>query len=507
MRLASSPIEASVVFSKAVLLAITLLRCQLSTALVVRGAPGVQRDAPLRSQIIPRAEEGGTLVVATRTRGKYKCKTRNPSWECLKADITFPTVECLKKDMRTCGIVGAKTIFDSFGDRTDEVTPFRDQKEGVMFDDAMEDDWWRKMHENPTFQLRDPSRQRAFIARFIEAMAEMSRGEVYLAVPGDIITIGGAYASPNNRKHTFWHDLWFPRLQRNPLVTRVTLVDITTKEHNQQTFPQHEGWLPSDKRYPELQYNQQLADDLLEGRHKTKRTNSPPKPEIEDIKDFIFRTYMRQRVRTPNRWISRPSPSSPWHPTDDGWLESRDIKKQADNTLEPRYNKKQAHKIFEFRNTTVPADEIPHPRNITLPADEISQPRNTTLPADEISHPRNTTLPADEISHPRNITLPADEITHPRNITLPADEISHPRNITLPADEITHPRNITLPADEVLGPGNDRKERMETLPKTLFIIHDQDHRRQVLKGFVGQFFRRVVTPNIDGLEEVFTPEA
>ncbi len=264
MRLTSSPIGASMVLSKALLVAIALLECQPVTAMVATTAAGFRRDISASSPIIPRANERSTFDPAASAGSKTECKMTNPSWECLKPEVRFPTVECLKKDMRTCGIVGDKTIFYYFGARAAEVAPFRDQKNGVMFRDVMDDDWWKRLQANPAFRLEDQARQRLFIARFYEAMADESHGEVYLTVPRDIIRAGGAYVLPKNRPDNLWHDLWFPRLQQNPHVTKVTLVDITTTEGNRQTFPEHQGWLPLDDKYPELPYNNELADKLLE---------------------------------------------------------------------------------------------------------------------------------------------------------------------------------------------------------------------------------------------------
>lgn len=64
-------------------------------------------------------------------------------WACASRNIDFPTVECLKKDMETCGNVSSgPSIFYSFGAETVDVRkPIRDTMEpkGVMWNDAL--DW------------------------------------------------------------------------------------------------------------------------------------------------------------------------------------------------------------------------------------------------------------------------------------------------------------------------------------------------------------------------------
>ena len=80
------------------------------------------------------------------------CKNRPPGqpdwapdggWACMK--VNFPTVECLAADMKACGNVGDNSIFYSFGARTDDTRPFRDQlnPRGMIFNEALDEELFK----------------------------------------------------------------------------------------------------------------------------------------------------------------------------------------------------------------------------------------------------------------------------------------------------------------------------------------------------------------------------
>lgn len=214
-------------------------------------------DAQTRSDILPR-----TVFLGP------KCKRENIEFECLKDHISFPTYDCIRKDLRACGLVGANSIFYSFGADYKDVKVFKDSKKGVVYNDAMGDEWWLLLGATPRFQLAYQPRQDVLTARFSQAMASLTRGETFLALPADFMghwTWRGAYTIPNpDGKMNMWRSFEFPQLQRNPLVTKITLIDVTTKDSNgKHTFPQRVGWLPDNEfKYPRINFNYGEAKDL-----------------------------------------------------------------------------------------------------------------------------------------------------------------------------------------------------------------------------------------------------
>lgn len=186
------------------------------------------------------------------------------TWACEDPNLDFPTVECLVEDMRTCGVVGnngASTVFYSFGVGTPETRPnVRDKltPKGVMFNDGLlsDGDWYTKVAENRRFNIADPTvmsdptknsfnmkRQNIFVARYSEALARASAGEVFI-VYRDRVGLGGkdgdldgAYqldipADPNsgnpeqkNPLPNAWRTYEFGTLQRNSAVTKITGVE------------------------------------------------------------------------------------------------------------------------------------------------------------------------------------------------------------------------------------------------------------------------------------------
>lgn len=165
-----------------------------------------------------------------------KCKHRPAQWACSHPEISFPTVECLAADMKTCGTVGTgPSIFYSFGATTVEVrTGFRDKIDprGVMWNDALDEQYLDEVLKarQADFRLDLPNRLTVYTARYAEALATVASGEVFFAVKHYDGDGGGkgAYQLPDQTKVTnVWRAYEFPTLQRNKAVTKVTSIDIS----------------------------------------------------------------------------------------------------------------------------------------------------------------------------------------------------------------------------------------------------------------------------------------
>ncbi|KAL8726756.1 MAG: hypothetical protein Q9181_005935 [Wetmoreana brouardii] len=170
-------------------------------------------------------------------------------WACQASDIDFPTVACLVADMQTCGLIGAggrSTVFYSFGATTVEArTKFRDtlNPKGVMFNDALDADYWDNVLNLPKFHMDQSARMTILVARYAEAMATVSTGEVFFVVQKYNGDGGGhgAYQLPTDTTNpNVWRAYEFPTLQRNPAVTRVTSVDLSNNQN------QHVDWQPNN---------------------------------------------------------------------------------------------------------------------------------------------------------------------------------------------------------------------------------------------------------------------
>ncbi len=170
-------------------------------------------------------------------------------WACQASNIDFPTVACLTADMRTCGLIGQggrSTIFYSFGATTVQArTRFRDtlDPKGAMFNDALDEDYWNSVINVVNFHMDDPDRQEVLVARYAEAMATVSTGEVFFVVKNYNGDGGGqgAYQNPlpGDTKPNVWRLYEFPTLQRNDLVTKVTTIDLSDN------LERHVDWQPN----------------------------------------------------------------------------------------------------------------------------------------------------------------------------------------------------------------------------------------------------------------------
>ncbi|KAI4175505.1 MAG: hypothetical protein LQ343_001705 [Gyalolechia ehrenbergii] len=175
-------------------------------------------------------------------------------WACQASDIDFPTVACLVADMKTCGLIGAggrNTVFYSFGAPTAQArTKFRDtlSPKGVMFNDALDADYWNKVVNLTRFHMDQSTRKPVLVARYAEAMATASTGEVFVVVQKYNGDRGGkgAYQLPTDTTNpNMWRAYVFPTLQRNSAVTSVTSVDLSDN------LNRHVDWQPNNND-PEL---------------------------------------------------------------------------------------------------------------------------------------------------------------------------------------------------------------------------------------------------------------
>ncbi|KAH8586001.1 hypothetical protein B0O99DRAFT_695901 [Bisporella sp. PMI_857] len=218
--------------------------------------------------------------------GKWECKgkPKDGVWESSKANLdSMPTVQDIVHDIKTCGLVGSMpTLFYSFGITTAQAREWRDNTEhglggkGIMFNDALDDDWWKMVEK---FKPIPPLRDKALVARFSAALAIASRAEIFLVTGSEVANGGGAYTVPHDPKN-HWRKWEFPKVQRNALVTRVTVVDGGTSPFNRKL-----GWLPfHEDKYPGLPEND--ADNEDTGKippgaaTATKSQPSTPKPTV-----------------------------------------------------------------------------------------------------------------------------------------------------------------------------------------------------------------------------------
>ena len=171
-------------------------------------------------------------------------------WQSAQNAPYFPTVNDIKTDMLRCGNIGqtGPTIFYSFGTRTPEARGFRDTLTpvGNMFNDVLPGDWFVGSGSvGEAINIVAADRQALLVARYGQAMAELSKGEVFLVVPpfADPYTppLDPPGVTPN-----VWRNYEFPTLQRNTDITQVTRVI------NAPPYDRSPGWLPNDPKYSEL---------------------------------------------------------------------------------------------------------------------------------------------------------------------------------------------------------------------------------------------------------------
>lgn len=135
--------------------------------------------------------------------------------------------------MQACGNVGsAPTIFSTFGAATVQVRKgLRDTMDpkGIMWDDALPREFMDMVNgrKKTQFKLDVPQRKVVFNARYAQAMAELSSGEVFLGVLNYDGDFGGQGAYQNVRsgdrpEDNVWIQWEFPHLQKNPHVEKVT---------------------------------------------------------------------------------------------------------------------------------------------------------------------------------------------------------------------------------------------------------------------------------------------
>lgn len=176
------------------------------------------------------------------------CETKYPGpWQSAQNGAFFPTVNDIKTDMQRCGNIGqtGPTIFYSFGAKTIEARGFRDSLEmkANMFNDALPTGWFTDVGNAVNLVAAD--RQALLVARYGQAMAELSNGEVFLVVPpgSDPYTI--PRDGPGERPNV-WRHYEFPTLQRNTAITQVTGVI------NAIPYDRNTGWLPNNPNYADL---------------------------------------------------------------------------------------------------------------------------------------------------------------------------------------------------------------------------------------------------------------
>ncbi|KAF3021007.1 hypothetical protein E8E14_010700 [Neopestalotiopsis sp. 37M] len=172
------------------------------------------------------------------------CQNESPpgGWACQQAEITFPTLECIKADLATCGLINSgSTVFYSMGATTVATrTGLRDKlsPRGIMFNDAMGQRWWQIVGGNPGVDGSRPdfnlvgqqARQDYLRNLFAIAMAQSSSGEVFLVTGSRTSAASdpgppGIFQNPIQLPN-IWRQMELPNLQRNPDITAITHVDM-----------------------------------------------------------------------------------------------------------------------------------------------------------------------------------------------------------------------------------------------------------------------------------------
>ena len=218
----------------------------LKARLVNRQASSVATSAAVAPTTVCTTE---TLAIACALPNDLwqPCSTGYTGpWDCASNGATFPTTENIMSDMIKCGNIGKSgpTIFYSFGATTTEARGFRDtlSPRGVMFNDALPGAWTIDVGNAVNLAAQD--RQALLIARYGQAMASLSKGEVYFVAPAS----ANPYTIPNDLPNV-WRSYEFPTLQRNTgdnAITRVTSVVNTPP------YAQSLGWQPNDPQFPLL---------------------------------------------------------------------------------------------------------------------------------------------------------------------------------------------------------------------------------------------------------------
>ena len=165
-------------------------------------------------------------------------------WDSASNGATFPTTNNIKSDMIKCGNVGniGPTIFYSFGATTIQARGFRDtlSPRGVMFNDALPASWTFDLSR--AVNLAGQDRQAILVARIAQAMAELSKGEVFFFAPA----FADPYTIPNPGPPNVWRSYEFPTLQRNTGDNAITRI---TKVINESPYARSLGWQPNDPQF------------------------------------------------------------------------------------------------------------------------------------------------------------------------------------------------------------------------------------------------------------------
>lgn len=187
----------------------------------------------LAGSCISKLRDGGDGGNKALGKQWAKCKTRPPQWACEHHSVTFPTVDCLKEDMRTCGVIGTgPSVFYSFGASTVQAREkCRDQLDprGVMFNDALDGDYFIEVLARPDFDLKEDNRKMIFRDRYSQALAELAKDEVFMVVLNYNGDYGGQGIYQNQRVNedpNVWTRVELPTLQRNREVKKVSSFSI-----------------------------------------------------------------------------------------------------------------------------------------------------------------------------------------------------------------------------------------------------------------------------------------
>lgn len=243
----------------------------ISTRLAVFTTFAVLAVVPLVvAPVVSMEEELGYIYDNLKRPPCRNTPTPPRQWACQDSRLQFPTVECIKKDMLTCGLVNeSDPLFASFGASHRDLITFSSKvrhTQFVSFYNMMGPDWCAAVLPNPKYTMKDGSpRELLFNIRLGQAFASVCRGNAFLIIPSlvglaDIVPAlrdegfgrpfgKGAFRYPYKaevshmgfKRYNIWRDFEFPALQRNEIVR--LLVSVVSELN----FQPHLDWFRGDK--------------------------------------------------------------------------------------------------------------------------------------------------------------------------------------------------------------------------------------------------------------------
>lgn len=155
-------------------------------------------------------------------------------WNINKAQ-DMPTVQDIVADLKLCGIItaeGVTTVFYSFNGGLTNAKRFQQANpsfKAKQINEVLPESWYTAL-DKFNMGTAQSAAQQAFIARTSQALATVSKGNVYLVADpsANIYTIPMTPPEPDQRwkgPHNVWYDYEFATLQDNTAVTAIYTVN------------------------------------------------------------------------------------------------------------------------------------------------------------------------------------------------------------------------------------------------------------------------------------------